>query len=65
MKPIATIEETTAAIRTGVSVALREHALLGRSVPVERNGIIIWLSPKEILEVLKEREEAKQVEPND
>jgi hypothetical protein len=37
------------AVRKGVREALREHALLGRSVSIWRDGKIVRLSPAEIL----------------
>jgi len=46
------IEERTKAIQEGVREVLREHALLGRSVSIWRDGKIVWLTPAEILEEL-------------
>jgi hypothetical protein len=41
------------AVRLGVRDALREHALLGRSVTVLRDGRIVELTPAEILDELE------------
>lgn len=40
------------------TAALDEHRRMGRSVPVMRDGKIVWLGPEEIGEVLKKREES-------
>lgn len=45
------------AVRLGVRDALREHALLGRSVAVWRNGRIVDLTPAEILDELRRQPE--------
>jgi len=47
------LEEKTRAIQLGVRDALREHALLGRSVSVWRDGKVVMLTPAEILEELR------------
>ena len=52
MRKDVSIEERTKAIQEGVRDALREHALLGRSVSIWRDGKIVWLTPAEILEEL-------------
>jgi hypothetical protein len=41
------------AVRLGVRDALREHALLGRSVAVWRDGRVVELTPAEILDELQ------------
>jgi hypothetical protein len=46
------------AVRLGVWDALREHALLGRSVAVWRDGKIVDLTPPEILDELKRQADA-------
>jgi hypothetical protein len=43
------VEDRLRAVRKGVRQALREHALLGRSVSIWRGGRIVRLSPAEIL----------------
>lgn len=48
-----TLEEKTRAIQDAVRENLREHALLGRSVSIWRDGQIVILSPSEIFEELK------------
>jgi hypothetical protein len=48
------------AVRLGVRDALREHALLGRSVAVWRDGQIIELTPPEILDELKRQADAEE-----
>jgi hypothetical protein len=53
MRKNVSIEERTKAIQEGVRDALREHALLGRSVSIWRDGKIVWLTPPEILEELR------------
>jgi hypothetical protein len=52
MRKNVTLEEKTRAIQAGVREALREHALLGRSVSIWRDGKVVMLSPAEILEEL-------------
>ena len=65
MRKNVTIEDRTRAIQRGVRDALREHALLGRSVSVWRDGQIVWLTPPEILEEIRHQEEAlSNVEKN-
>ena len=49
-------EGATRAIREGVRDALREHALMGRSVSIWRDGRIVQLTPPEIFEELKKQE---------
>lgn len=44
--------ELTKAINRGISQALREHALLGQSVSVWKDGKVVELSPEEILKEL-------------
>ena len=56
MRKNVSIEERTKAIQEGVRDALREHALLGRSVSIWRDGKIVWLTPAEILEELRRAE---------
>ena len=56
MRKNVSIEDRTKAIQEGVRDALREHALLGRSVSIWRDGKIIWLTPAEILEELRRAE---------
>ena len=56
MRKDVSIEERTKAIQEGVRDALREHALLGRSVSIWRDGKIVWLTPAEILEELRRTE---------
>lgn len=46
------------AVRLGVRDALREHALLGRSVAVWRNGQLVDLAPAEILAELQRQADA-------
>lgn len=41
------------AVQEGVRKALREHALLGRSVSIWQDGKIVLLSPTEILAELE------------
>jgi len=53
MRKNVSIEERTKAIQEGVRDALREHALLGRSASIWRDGQIVWLMPAEILEELR------------
>ena len=53
MRKNVTLEEKTEAIRSGVRAALREHALLGRSVCIWRDNQVVWLTPAEIFEELK------------
>ena len=53
MRKNVTIEDRTRAIQKGVRDALREHALLGRSVCVWRDDKVVWLTPPEILEELR------------
>jgi len=48
-KPRISSDDSSAAIRSAVRDAVLTHAKLGRSVPVSRDGKIIWLSPEEIL----------------
>jgi len=49
MRRDVSIEDRTRAIQRAVHSALREHALLGRSVSIWRDGKIVRLSPAEIL----------------
>ncbi len=56
MKTEATVDGVTQAIQAGVRDALREHALMGRSVSIWRDGRIVQLSPPEIFEELKKQE---------
>jgi len=56
MRKDVSIEERTKAIQEGVRDALREHALLGRSVSIWRDGKIVWLTPAEIHEELRRAE---------
>jgi hypothetical protein len=58
MRKNVSIEERTKAIQEGVRDALREHALLGRSVSIWRDGKIVWLTPAEI------REELRRTDPS-
>ena len=53
MRKNVSVEDRTRAIQRGVREALREHALLGRSVCVWRDDKVVWLSPPEILEELR------------
>jgi hypothetical protein len=55
MRKNVTLEEKTEAIQAGVRDALREHALLGRSVSIWRDGKIVTLTPPEILEELNKQ----------
>ncbi len=48
----------TRAIREGVRDALREHAIMGRSVSIWRDGRIVQLTPPEIFEELKKQEQS-------
>jgi hypothetical protein len=51
------------AVRLGVRDALREHALLGRSVAVWREGKVVELTPSEILDELqRQRDEVGAIE---
>ncbi|HKA07472.1 MAG TPA: hypothetical protein VKD71_09460 [Gemmataceae bacterium] len=52
------------AVRKGVRGALREHALLGRSVSIWRDGKIIRLSPAEILAELDAESSKSPAEGN-
>jgi hypothetical protein len=56
MRKNVSIEERTKAIQEGVRDALREHALLGRSVSIWRDGKIVRLTPAETLEELRRAE---------
>jgi hypothetical protein len=60
MRKDVSIEERTRAIQEGVRDALREHALLGRSVSIWRDGKIVWLTPAEILEELRRTDPANR-----
>lgn len=53
MRKNVTLEEKTRAIQLAVHENLREHALLGRSVSISRDGKVVRLSPTEILEELR------------
>lgn len=53
MRKDVSIEDRTKAIQDGVRDALKEHALLGRSVSIWRDGKIVWLTPAEILDELR------------
>lgn len=53
----STLEQKTDAVQRGVRRALREHALLGFSVPVMREGQLVRLSPQEILEEFGQQEQ--------
>lgn len=44
------VERIGAALRLAGEEALREHALAGYSVPVWRDGKVVWITPAEILE---------------
>jgi hypothetical protein len=46
------------AVRLGVRDALREHALLGRTVVIWRDGKIVELTPAEILDELQRQVDA-------
>jgi hypothetical protein len=52
------------AVRKGVRDALREHALLGRSVSIWRDGKIVRLSPTEILAELESESKKSPAEGN-
>lgn len=56
MRKNVTLEEKTEAIKAGVRDALREHALLGRSVSIWRDGKIVTLTPPEILRELDKQD---------
>jgi predicted ABC-type ATPase len=58
MRKNVTLEEKTRAIQQAVHENLREHALLGRSVSIWRDGKIVRLSPPEILEELRRADTA-------
>lgn len=58
MRKNVSLEDKTRAIQEGVRNALREHALLGRSVSIWRDGQIVRLSPPEIFEELRRTEPA-------
>jgi hypothetical protein len=45
-------ELMTEAIQLGVREELLAHARAGNSVPVSKNGLIVWLSPDEIYQRL-------------
>lgn len=49
MRKNVTLEQKTRAIQGAVREAVREHALLGRSVCVWRDEKVVWLLPEEIL----------------
>lgn len=53
MRKDISLEDRTRAIQRGAREALREHALLGRSVSVWRDGKIVRLCPAEIFEELR------------
>jgi hypothetical protein len=53
MRKDVSIEDRTRAIQRAVREAILEHALLGRSVPIWRDGKVVWLSPEEIFEELR------------
>jgi hypothetical protein len=58
MRKNVSLEEKTRAIQLAVRENLREHALLGRSVSIWRDGQIVRLSPAEILEELRRTDPA-------
>ena len=53
MRKDVAVEDRTRAIQEGVRDALREHALLGHSVCVRRDGQVVWLTPADTLEELR------------
>jgi hypothetical protein len=57
MRENVTMAEKSRATQRGVRRALREHALLGRPVVVCRDGLVVELSPPEILAELRRQEE--------
>jgi hypothetical protein len=69
MRKDVTVEDRTRAIRRAVREAVLEHALLGHSVSVWRDGKVVWLSPEEIFEELRttiaECRSGKSQESND
>lgn len=56
MRRQVTSEEKTKAIQKSVRRALREHALLGRSIPRTDGDKIVYISPRDIIAELKEFE---------
>ena len=58
MRKNVSLEEKTRAIQLAVRENLREHALLGRSVSIWRDGQIVRLTPAEILEELRRTDPA-------
>lgn len=48
-----------AALQKAGRAALREHALLGHSVPIAEDGKVVWIAPDEILRRLAEDEKSK------
>ncbi|WP_020475403.1 hypothetical protein [Zavarzinella formosa] len=56
MIPNLTIEDRTKAVQKAIRRAVREHALLGRSVPTWRDGKVVYISPRETIANLKEFE---------
>lgn len=58
MRKNVSLEDKTRAIQLAVRENLREHALLGRSVSIWRDGEIVRLTPAEILEELRRTESA-------
>lgn len=58
MRKNVSLEDKTRAIQLAVRENLREHALLGRSVSIWRDGQIVRLTPAEILEELRRTDPA-------
>ena len=59
MRRDVSTEETTKAIQKSVRRALREHALLGRSVPFcegEKGEKIVYITPRDLIARLKKFE---------
>jgi hypothetical protein len=54
MRENVSIDDRTQAIQQGVRNAVREQALLGHPVCIWRDGQVVWLSPAEALEQLRQ-----------
>lgn len=52
-----TQDEKLKAMQKSTRRTLREHALLGRSVPWWRDGKVVYVSPREVIATLKPFEE--------
>lgn len=50
-KKSPTVAEMDLAVRRAIFDSVREHALLGRSVPEFRDGRVVWVDPETILKM--------------